>query len=180
MSGDALRRWMILLLVPLLSTVLAGCGEKTWDGSGPAACPYVKDIVRPVTKGLVADPEGRGSNENGRLPVTAEQTGELYQCQWAAAEGKHWGVRVLLHSTNDEELEAEQDRLDQRDGTALTGGGASGHGEAWAEEGAGGRAYWLCHYRVLDVEVYAADGDPVSAVQRIAEAIIPQAGCAGG
>jgi hypothetical protein len=33
---------------------------------------------------------------------------------------------------------------------------------------------------VLDVEVYAAAGDPVAAVKHIAEGIIPQAGCAAG
>jgi hypothetical protein len=162
--------------------MLAGCGEDAWDGSADAAaCPALPaDVVADVAGGL-ATADDAADAEKGALSPAQTATGDFYRCTWPTADGDGDGLRVSLRSSSRTDLPQTADLVESRRGTgvALAGGGVQGEGAAFAD-GDGGRAIWYCEFRVLDVQLRSPKEGTVAATgaRRLAEALIPQTGCA--
>jgi len=168
-----------------LTGLLAGCGDDAWDGSADtAACPALPaDVVADVAGGL-ATADDAPEAENGALSPAQTATGDFYRCTWPTSDsedGDGDGLRVSLRSSSRTDLPQTADLVESRraTGTALAGGGVQGEGVAFAD-GDGGRAIWYCEFRVLDVQLLSPKEGTVAVAgaQRLAEALIPQTGCA--
>jgi hypothetical protein len=167
-----------------VTALLAGCGDDAWDGSGTAACPALPaDVVAAVAGDLAAGEDAKGPAgrppETGTLSPDPTDTGLLYGCHWATADGEGWGLQVTLESTSRAELPEVARRVNQwqAKGTPLTGT-VQGQGLAYPDDG--GRATWYCEFRVLDVQLSSPkEGtDGVTGAKRLAEALLPETGCA--
>jgi hypothetical protein len=178
-------RWIAATLTAVALTGVSACGSPdTFEaGEGTPACRELPvDVVTAVAGDLAADPEGPGGRapEVGSLPASTTDTGTLYTCQWArAAEDEDgWAVQVTVETTSEQGLTEARAALDRWQGQPLTAAGIQGSGKAYLENSLA-RAVWTCDYRTLDVKLGSpAEGtDAVTGAKRLAEALIPEAGC---